>query len=349
MQSITKQCQIAHQASKEIGIISTETKNQVLRHMAKAIETASSTIIKANKLDIDNGKANNLSDTLLDRLTLNETSLKAIAKSLLLIESLPDPVGETLDSWVRPNGLKITKTRVPLGVVGIIYEARPNVTADAIGLCIKTGNAVVLRGSSSAYNSNLAITNILKQAAKEANINPECIQLLENSSREGVQEFVQMDQFLSVIIPRGGADLIKSVVKNSTVPTIETGVGNCHTYVDKSANFKKAVEIIINAKTQRPSVCNACETLLIHQGIVEEFAPIIIPKLEKLGVEIRACEKLKIIQPNLGSANNEDWATEYLDLILSVKVVQNLEEAIEHITKYGTTHSECIISEKHSG
>jgi glutamate-5-semialdehyde dehydrogenase len=345
MKTIEKQCELAYEASKTISLASSNTKNQIITDMANQIIASSKQILTANKKDIEIGISTGISEALLDRLKLDNNRLKDISDSLLTIEKLKDPLGEILEGWVQPNELKISKIRVPLGVIGIIYEARPNVTADAIGLCIKTGNSVVLRGSSSAYNTNLAITKALTSSINKYGLNPNTVQLLENTSREGIETLVKMDKYLSVIIPRGGAGLIQNVITHATVPTIETGIGNCHIYVDKDAHLDKSLDIIINAKTSRPSVCNACETLLIHEKIAEKILPGIINTLQLNGVEIRGCKKTKSIMPNIKEATEEDWATEYLDYIIAIKVVSTLNCAIEHIEKYGTRHSEAILSE----
>jgi glutamate-5-semialdehyde dehydrogenase len=345
MKTIQAQCQLAYSASSKLGLASDKIKNLALQNMAKAILKNSDFLIKENKKDLVLGQKNNMSAALLDRLTLNEKRLKSITDSLKQIAKLPDPIGEKIAFWKRPNGLKITKVRVPLGVIGIIYEARPNVTADAIALCLKTGNSVVLRGSSSAYNSNKAITEILKKAAQGSGLDSDAIQLLEDCSREGVKTFLTQNQYLSVIIPRGGASLIKTTIENATVPTIETGVGNCHVYIEKSADLSKAKKIVINAKVQRPSVCNAAESLLVDEKIAPQILPSLIADLQKLHVEIRGCAKTKKLVPGIKLAAEKDWGEEFLDLIISVKIVSDINEAIEHINKYGTKHTEAIISE----
>ncbi len=344
MRSITQQAKLAYKASKKLAGFSGKIKNQALILMAKKIIENQEYILKENEKDLKLVVENKMEKALLDRLTLNAKRIKDIADSLYIVKDLEDPVGEIISGWVRPEGFKVSQIRVPLGVVGIIYEARPNVTADAIALCIKTGNAVVLRGSSSAYNSNKAISEVFQKALVEEGMPADAIQLLEDTSRENIKEFLTLNQYLSVIIPRGGAGLIKTVVENATVPTIETGVGNCHIYVDESADFKMAENIIINAKTQRPSVCNACETVLIHEKIADRFLPELVKKLQDKKVELRVCEKSIKIAPNCKLANEQDWATEYLDLILAIKIVPNIEAAIEHIDQYSTRHSEAIIT-----
>jgi len=316
--------------------------------MEQALLADKETIIAENKKDIVKGKKNGLSQALLDRLTLTESRIEGMAKGLQLIEQLPDPIGEVIGGWTRPNGLKISKIRVPLGVIGIIYEARPNVTVDVTGLTLKSGNSVVLRGSSSAIHSNLFLVKILKKALSAIGIPDDVFQLIEESSHESVLQLVKMKKYLSLIIPRGGADLIQSVVDSATVPTLETGIGNCHVYVDKDADLTKAEAIVLNAKVQRPSVCNACETLLVHEKIAAQFLPSILLKLQEKGVEIRGCPTTKTLFSNSILATEEDWATEYLDLILAVKIVTDAEQAIHHIARYGTLHSEAIISENFS-
>ncbi|MFC1617553.1 glutamate-5-semialdehyde dehydrogenase [Candidatus Margulisiibacteriota bacterium] len=344
MLSIKEQCQKAYQASFSMSGYDTNIKNTALKNMAELIIENTDYILRENKKDLELGEKNNTSKALLDRLALTEERLKGIADGLQIIQDLPDPIGDILDNWVRPNGLKISKIRVPIGVIGIIYEARPNVTVDAVGLTLKSGNCVVLRGSSSAYSSNKALVTVLKKAAEKTGINPDCIQLLEDTARESVNDFLKMNEFLDVIIPRGGKGLIQNVIKNATVPTIETGEGNCHVYVDKAADIANALKITIDAKTNRPSVCNAAETLLVHKDIASEFLPKALSSLQKAGVEIRGCTKAKAFDSNIILATEEDWETEYLDLIMAVKVVDSLKEAIEHINKFNTKHTEAIIS-----
>ncbi|MCP4049739.1 MAG: glutamate-5-semialdehyde dehydrogenase [bacterium] len=345
MSSIKIQCKKAHLATRDMARLSTKVKNTALKDMAKNISSNIDNIIKANEKDIHFGVSNNLSKALIDRLTLNKKRLDLISESLITIAQLKDPTGEIIQGWTMANRLQISKVRVPIGTIGIIYEARPNVTADAIGLSIKTGNSVVLRGSSSAYNSNLAITDILKKSAAQNGINPEAIQLLEDTSREGVSTFVKSKEYIDLIIPRGGSSLIQTVVNTATVPTIETGVGICHTYVDSAANLSQALDIIINAKVQRPSVCNSCETLLVHKDIAKDFLPQAVSALKKLGVEIKGCKKTKMIVPDISTTTKNDWATEYLDLILNIKTVETIEDAVNHIYTFGTNHSEAIISD----
>lgn len=348
MKTIEDQCKQAHEASTRIALLPSDKKNHILSDMAQAILDQTQSIVAANKKDMVLAKENGLSASLLDRLALTPERIIGISESISTIEKLKDPNGTILDEWTRPNGLKLQKVSVPLGVIGMIYEARPNVTADAIALCIKTGNCIVLRGSSSAYQSNKIISDIMKAVLSTHDAPEKAIQLLENTSREGVSEFVQMNQYLNLIIPRGGASLIQNVIKTATVPTIETGVGNCHTYVDQSAQEADALRIIINAKTQRPSVCCACESVLVHHAIATQFLPKMISELQKLGVECRGCSRTQNIVPSTVPATEEDWGKEYNDLIISIKVVDSTQEAINHINTYGTTHSEAILSESES-
>jgi glutamate-5-semialdehyde dehydrogenase len=316
--------------------------------MARALRERAPEILEANAKDMETGQAQGLSRALLDRLLLNEKRIEEMAQGLEALVSLPDPVGEITSMWTRPNGLRIGRMRVPLGVIGIIYEARPNVTVDAAGLCLKTGNAVILRGGSEAINSNRAITRIISEAATSHGVPEGAIQLIDTIDREAVHVMLRLNEYIDVLIPRGGAGLIRTVVENATVPVIETGVGNCHVYVDAEADLEMAEKIVINAKTQRPGVCNAMETLLVHKDIAPAFLPVVAEKLRDLGVEIRGCEYTRTLVPFAKKATEEDWATEYLDLILAVKVVNSLEEAVEHIAKYGTKHSEAIVTNNYT-
>ena len=334
----------AKNAKAKLANMSTNDKNKALLSMADALEKNKDIILKANSLDIENGEKNGLTKALIDRLLLTEKRIIDIADGLRQVASLPDPIGEVMSGWQRPNGLKIYKTRVPLGVIGIIYEARPNVTVDAIGLCLKSGNVVVLKGGSEAINSNIAIVKIIQDAAKETGVPEGSIQLIEIKDRAATGALLRMNEYIDVIIPRGGAGLIQMVVQNSTVPIIETGIGVCHAFVDASADFEMAEKIAINAKTTRPGVCNAMETLLVHDSIATNFLPSMIKNFEHHNVEVRGCEKTKAICPNVTLATEEDWYTEYLDLIVSVKVVNSIEEAIDHVMEYGTHHSESIIT-----
>lgn len=340
--------QRAKAAAAELATLSTEVKNKALKAMARALRERAPEILEANAKDMEAGQAQGLSRALLDRLLLNEKRIEEMAQGLEALVSLPDPVGEITSMWTRPNGLRIGRMRVPLGVIGIIYEARPNVTVDAAGLCLKTGNAVILRGGSEAINSNRAITRIISEAATSHGVPEGAIQLIDTTDREAVHVMLRLNEYIDVLIPRGGAGLIRTVVENATVPVIETGVGNCHVYVDAEADLEMAEKIVINAKTQRPGVCNAMETLLVHKDIAPAFLPVVAEKLRDLGVEIRGCEYTRTLVPFAKEATEEDWETEYLDLILAVKVVNSLEEAVEHIAKYGTKHSEAIVTNNYT-
>lgn len=344
MKMIEEQCKQAYDSSPDYARLSTTQKNTALKLMAETLLINKSTIIKENQKDLQNGKKAGLSSSLLDRLTLNETRIKGIVDSISQIAGLKDPVGEVIKDWTVPNGIHIKKVRVPLGVIGMIYEARPNVTADAIALAIKTGNAIVLRGSSSAYNSNKAISELMKSILLDQEINSEGIQLLEDTSRDGVQTFITQRDYLSLVIPRGSGRLIQTVVQNATVPAIETGEGNCHILVDESADIEQALSIIQNAKVQRPSVCNSCEKVLVHKSIASEFIPKLVKLLESHNVECRGCEKTKAISSSCSLASEKDWETEYLDLVIGIKVVSSVKEGIKHIRKYTTHHSEAILS-----
>ncbi len=343
--SIEKQCQNAHSERHRMNALSSQKKNKALKSMANALRNNIQLILNANKIDIKNGKKNNLTNSLIDRLSLSEKRLLEIANAIESIITLDEPIGIIIKKWKQEDGLEIKKITVPIGVIGMIYEARPNVTADAISLAIKTNNCIVLRGSSSAYNSNKAITDVLKTAATQCEIPKNAIQLLEDTSRESVKKFVQMNQYLNLIIPRGGATLIQHVCNSATVPTIETGSGNCHIYVDKYANLEKAHNIIINAKLNRPSVCNAAESLLIHEKVATLFLPKILKSLTEQNVEIKGCNTTCKLFNATKPATSKDWETEYLGLTISVKVIPSIESAICHINEYGSMHTEVIISE----
>lgn len=332
----------AKSASYILAKAKTSVKNSALLLMADRLEERSKAIIEANKLDLDNAK--NLSSALIDRLTLNEKRISAMALSLREVARLEDPIGKTVSAWRRPNGLEIQKIRVPIGVIGIIYEARPNVTADAAGLCLKAGNAVILKGGSEAINSNRKIVEILQSAVVDLGLPPEVISFIDDTRREATLELMHCDEYVDLLIPRGGANLIQTVRRESTVPVIETGVGNCHVYVDESADLSMAEEITFNAKVQRPGVCNAIETLLVNENISREFLPRMLERLRSAGVEVRGCPKTRGIVPWVYPATEEDWYTEYLDLIIAVKVVEDVDSAIAHINKYGSRHSESIIT-----
>lgn len=337
----------AKEASYDLGIASTTEKNTALEFMAKALLNNKEEIINENKKDLEVAVQKGTSKAMLDRLALNEERIEGMAKGLRDLISLDDPVGEVIEMWKRPNGLQIGKQRVAMGVVGIIYEARPNVTCDAAGLCLKTGNAVILRGGSEAINSNKAIVNILTEAVKEAGLPENSIQLVEDTSRETATKMMKLNEYIDVLIPRGGAGLIQAVVKNATVPIIETGVGNCHIYVDENCDFEMAKNIIVNAKVSRPSVCNAAEKMLINENIADEFLPLIVRALREHDVEIIGDDKVQAIINDVTAATEEDWSKEYLDYIIGVKIVKDLDDAITHINKYGSGHSEAIVTESY--
>ena len=338
----------AKAASYEMIRLSQDLKNNCLAAAADALLAHEEEILTANLEDISRARENGMTESLIDRLTLTPARIASMADGLRQLIALPDPVGEIIRSTVRPNGLEICQKRVPLGVIGIIYESRPNVTADAFGLCFKSGNAVILRGGSDAITSNTAISAVLRQAVKEAGGPEDALQLLTDTSREAAGQMMRLNQYIDVLIPRGGAGLISAVVNNSTVPVIETGTGNCHVFVDESADLDMAVKIIVNAKTQRTGVCNACESLVIHKNIAEKALPVICNALKEKGCEIRADEESRRIVPDLLPATEEDWGTEYLDLIISVRIVSSVNEAIDHINRYNTGHSETIVTENYS-
>ena len=339
--------QKAKEASYELSNASTNAKNDALLFMAEELINEKVSILKANEIDVENAKANGMSEAMLDRLSLNEDRINGMADGLKELIGLQDPIGEVISMWQRPNGLQIGQKRVPLGVIGIIYEARPNVTCDAAGLCLKSGNTVILRGGSDAINSNKEIVRVLIKGLEKAGLPKECVQLIEDTSRQVATDMMKLNEYIDVLIPRGGAGLIQSVVKNSTVPVIETGTGNCHIYVDESADFNMAKNIAVNAKASRPSVCNAAEKLLINENIAEEFLPIAVKVLREAGVVLRGDEKAQAIIDDIERANDEDWGKEYLDYVMAVKIVKDVDEAINHINKYGTGHSEAIITESY--
>jgi len=335
----------AKEAEKTLMIASSEKKNQVLKKIAEGLIENTDKIIEANKVDLENGEKNGMAKSMLDRLKLDKERIEGMAKGVLDVATLPEPVGRILSATERPNGLRIEKVSTPIGVIAVIFEARPNVTSDAAALCLKSGNTVILRGGKEAINSNKTIAKVMRQAVKEAGMPEDVIQLVEDTSRESANELMKMNEYVDVLIPRGGAGLIQAVVKNATVPVIETGVGNCHIYIDKNADLKKAVDIVFNAKTSRPSVCNAAESLLIHKDIAKEALVAIKNKLDEKDVTLVGDSKAREIIPDMEKATDADWATEYLDYKMSVKIVDSVEEAIDHIYKYSTGHSECIVTE----
>lgn len=353
-------CRRAKDISRKIGNLDTTTKNEALLAVADALVQEASIIIAANAKDLEQGRENHMPEGLLDRLMLNETRLEQIAEGLRQVAALEDTIGEVLSMKKRPNGLMIGKKRVPIGVVGMIYEARPNVTVDAFGLCFKTGNAVILKGGSDAIHSNIAIVEVIRRVLEKKGIPSEAVSLIEDTSRETAAAFMKMNDYVDVLIPRGGAGLIKAVVNQATIPVIETGTGNCHIFVDETADFDMAIRIIMNAKTQRIGVCNACESLVIHEKIVDTFMPKLAAALQTKNVELRADEKSlaaaeqadlqgkKLQKELLQPAGEDDWGTEYLDYIISAKTVASLDEAIEHINRYNTGHSETIVTENYT-
>lgn len=335
----------AKQAASKLAITGTAVKNRAMLAMAQALLDKQEEILAANALDMEAAAAKGMKASMLDRLKLTPERIAGMAEGLEQVAALPDPIGNVVGGSRLANGLSITKVRVPLGVIGIIYEARPNVTADAVGLCLKSGNAVILKGGSEAMQSNLTIAKVLSEAAEAVGIPKGSVQFVDTSDRQAVNDLIHMNGLVDVVIPRGGAGLIKTVVMNATVPVIETGAGVCHTFVDASADVEMAVKICYNAKVQRPSVCNAMETLLVHKDAAEKFMPLMLEKYFEAGVEVRGDERVQGFSDKVVPVTEEDWSTEYGDLRLSVKIVDSLEEAMEHIAKYTTYHSECIVTE----
>ena len=336
----------AVKAKYKAAKLTTDEKNKALKKCANALKGSYEFLIEENNKDTSKAKENGISEGMVDRLRLTQSRIDAMAEGLLQIIDLPDPIGEVMDEFDRPNGLHLKKVRVPLGVIGIIFESRPNVTADAFGLTFKTGNAVILKGGKEAINSNKAIVKIIREALESCSIDPDVLQLIEDTDRETTTRFMKMKEYVDVLIPRGGAGLIRAVVENSTIPVIETGTGNCHVYIDKDADLDMSVKIMFNAKTQRISVCNAAESLLIHRDVAKKYLPEMKKALDEKHVELRGdAETMKILGDCVVPATEEDYAKEFLDYILSVKVVSSVDEAIEHINKYNTHHSECIVTE----
>ena len=349
MTEVIRLAKAAKEASYVLALASTALKNSAVAAIADAIEEKCGEILAANAEDVAAARENGISESLVDRLKLSEKRIYAIAAAVREVCALDDPIGKKDGGCVRPNGLNITRVRVPLGVVGMIYEARPNVTADAAVLCLKSGNACVLRGGKEAIRSNIAIADAMRAAIESVGLSADCITLVEDTSRQTASEMMTANGLIDVLIPRGGAGLIRSVVQNATVPVIETGTGNCHIYVDASADIDMAANIAVNAKCSRPSVCNAAESFLVHRDAAERFLKKVAPMLEKYSVEIRGCERTRaVLGDSVVPATEEDYATEFLDYIVSVRVVDSIEEAMEHIARYGTHHSECIVTESYS-
>ena len=334
----------AKAASRVLAVAGTEIKNKALLSIAEALRQSKDIILSENMKDVRKARLNGMSESMVDRLALNADRVEAMANGVAAVAGMDDPVGRVLDGSVRPNGLKIEKVTVPLGVIAIIYEARPNVTSDAASLCLKAGNSVILRGGKEAITSNTCIASIMRSAIERVGLPADCIQLVEDTSREGANQLMRMNDYVDVLIPRGGAGLIRACVENSTVPVIETGTGNCHVYVDKDADPQMALNIIINAKTSRPSVCNACESLLFHKDFPEESLIEICKALRAKSVQIRADERICALFAGCTAADESDWGTEYLDYIISAKTVDSTKEAVDHIARYGTGHSECIVT-----
>ena len=344
---VTTKAQAAKAAARKLANVSSDVKSSALLMMADDILRCGDKLKEENQKDIKAAQEKGLASALIDRLTLTDKRIDEMADGLRQIATLPDPVGEVMRMWRRPNGLLIGKVRVPLGVVGIIYESRPNVTADAAGLCLKSGNAVVLRGGSEAIHSNIAIANILLESAANAGLPDGCIQYIDVTDRQAVMEMLKLDEYIDVIVPRGGKGLIRSVMENSTIPVIKHEDGICHTYVDSDANLEMAESICFNAKVQRPGTCNAMETLLVHESVAEKFLPSMCRKFVEAGVELRGCGETREICPDVKPATEEDWRTEYLELILSIRVVGSFDEAIDHIMNYGSHHSDAIVTDNY--
>ncbi|WP_308634465.1 glutamate-5-semialdehyde dehydrogenase [Paenibacillus silvisoli] len=345
MSEVREKAALAKQAAAIMNRLTTNEKNEALLEMAAALIRQQDSIIDANRIDIERGRANGTSESLLDRLTLTSARVEAISEGLRQVVELHDPVGHVLEAFDRPNGLRVEKVSVPLGVIGMIYEARPNVTVDAAGLCLKTGNAVVLRGGSAALESNRRIVEVLRDALASTAMPADALQLVEDPSRASVDEMLKLNGLLDVVIPRGGASLIRNVVENATVPVIETGAGICHTYLDESAQPAMASDIAFNAKVQRPSVCNSMETLLVHESFASRHLRELADRMLAAGVELRGCARTIELVPEAAAATDADFATEYNDYILNIHMVSGIDEALEHIRKYGTMHSECIVTE----
>lgn len=345
MSEVREKGAILKKASRSMALASSEEKNAALAAIADALEADCGEIIAANAADMEIGKRNGMSQSIADRLLLTESRVRDIASAVRELIGLADPVGELMEEWTRPNGMTIRKVRVPMGVIGMIYEARPNVTVDAAAIALKTGSAIMLRGSSNALNSNKALVSVMQRALENTALPSDAVQLIEDKSHDCVREMQRLNEYLDLLIPRGGAGLIREVVDNSSVPVIETGTGNCHIYIDETADVKMAINIVLNAKTQRPSVCNAAETLLINENWAKEHLAGLVDALKAAGVGIHGCDKMLAVYPDMDAAGERDWSEEYLGLQIAAKIVSGVEEAIEHIDRYGTKHTETIISE----
>ncbi|MFN2595187.1 MAG: glutamate-5-semialdehyde dehydrogenase [Actinomycetota bacterium] len=345
MRSVEDICRTARQAAPRVAALRSEVKDAALHAMADALEAERSALVEANALDVERARADGTSLTLIDRLTLTDSRIAGMANGLRSVAAQPDPVGEIVQGWTRPNGLLIEKVRAPLGVVAVIYEARPNVTADVAGLCLKSGNACVLRGSRIALDSNKAIASVLTKAGAGEGLPEGAVQLVEDTDREAAVALMQAKDYVDLLVPRGGRALLQSIEENATVPVIIDGDGNCHVYVDASADPQMASDIVINAKTQRPSVCNAAETLLVHEEITDKWLPQTLDALDSAGVDVRGDERVRRLWPRASEATDEDWATEYLDLIIAVRVVDSLDDAIAHINRWGTSNAEAIVTQ----
>jgi len=341
-------CRDARAAARQLATASTRTKNEALAASARGLRQRSDTILEANRRDVEGGRAAGLSDALVDRLTLDEGRIEGVATGLEQIAALDDPVGETIERWRRPNGLEISQVRIPLGVIGMIYESRPNVTADAAALCLKSGNAVVLKGGKEAIHTNSAIAEILRAAIVGAGLPPASVQLIPTTDRAAVKVLLRQREFIDVIIPRGGPSLIEAITDESSIPVIQHYAGVCHVYVDADADLEMARRIAVNSKVQRPGVCNALETLLVHQNIAQRFLPAVADDLGAANVELRGCRRTRALVPVASAASEEDWSTEYLDLILSIRVVDDLDTAVDHIATYGTGHSDVIVTDSYT-
>ncbi len=341
---VTGKARGAKDAARVLALASTRTKDEALQQMARGLEEKTAAIIEANRADLERGRAAGLTRVFLDRLTLTDARIAEMAGGLRQIAALPDPVGETVEAWRRPNGIEIARVRVPLGVVGFIYESRPNVTADAAGLCLKSGNAVLLRGGSEALESNAAITRVLAKAVEKAGLPAEAVQVVDTADRAAVMSMLTLDRYIDLIIPRGGEEFVRLVAERATVPVLKHDKGLCHVYVDESADLDMAAAITVNAKAQRVSVCNAAETLLVHAGVAERFLPAVAARLEAAGVELRGCERTRALVPAARPAAESDWDTEYLDYILAVRVVGSFDEAVAHIRRHGSGLAEAIVT-----